>query len=213
MLCLMCACTACAGLAQKEMQPPATGAAFAPIYVVNHGFHSGLTIRRSDIPRGLFPESEDFPKAEWLELGWGDWDYYQADDPGLGLALKALFWPTASVLHVMGFSGAVAERFAGFEVARIELPPEGLDGLMLFIHHSFAREGATKAAPLNPGLYGNSRFYPAIGTFHLFNTCNTWVARALEAAGFSMGLFRPVTAPQLMGTLRRSGMLQVPGGQ
>ncbi|MGH8525150.1 MAG: DUF2459 domain-containing protein, partial [Gammaproteobacteria bacterium] len=54
------------------------------------------------------------------------------------------------------------------------------------IDESFARLGTGAAAPLGRGLYGNSRFYPARGKFHLFNTCNTWAARALGAAGYSI---------------------------
>jgi uncharacterized protein DUF2459 len=34
-----------------------------------------------------------------------------------------------------------------------------------------------------PGLYGDSRFYPAWQQFNLFNTCNVWAARALRSAG------------------------------
>ena len=42
---------------------------------------------------------------------------------------------------------------------------------------------ALPAAALGPGLYGDSRFYPAWESFHLFRTCNVWTAQALRAAG------------------------------
>jgi uncharacterized protein (TIGR02117 family) len=161
----------------------------------------GLAIRVADIPGGLVPESADFPEADYLELGWGDWDYYQADDPGLWLTLKAGLWPTTSVLHVVGVRGAISDRFGGFEIVRLDVAPGGVAALATFIHRSFARDGAAKVTPVGPGWGRDSLFYPARGTFHMFNTCNTWTARALEAAGYPMG--RPFTADQLMTKVRR----------
>jgi len=175
----------------------------ASIYLINHGKHTGLVVRSTDIPPRLWPESRDFPDADYLELGWGDWDYYQTDDPGLWLTLKAAFWSTASVLHVVGVKGSVADRFAGYEVIRLELAPGGFAKLVDYIHQSFARNGETKARPIGPGYGLGSRFYPARGKFHLYNTCNGWVAHALEAAGYPMGVFLPVTADQLMAKARQ----------
>lgn len=195
-------CSACTGPA-KAPSFSAGNESLASIYLINHGKHAGLVVRRTDIPPGLWPESRDFPDADYLELGWGDWDYYQTDDPGLWLALKAAFWPTASVLHVVGVKGSVADRFAGYEVIRLELAPDGFARLADYIHQSFARNGETKARPIGPGYGLGSRFYPAQGKFHLYNTCNGWVARALEAAGYPMGVFRPVTADQLMAKARQ----------
>lgn len=195
-------CSACTG-PTKAPSFSARDESLASIYVINHGKHSGLVVRWADIPTGLWPESRDFLDADYLELGWGDWDYYQADDPGLWLALKAAFWSTASVLHVVGVKGSVADRFAGHEVIRLELAPDGFAKLMVYIHQSFARNGEAKARPIGPGYGLGSRFYPAQGKFHIYNTCNGWVARALEAAGYPMGIFRPVTADQLMAKARQ----------
>ena len=190
-------CSACAE-PTKTFPFPRQGEPSASIYLINHGKHTGLGVRRADIPQGLVPETGDFPAADYLEMGWGDWDYYQAGDPGLWLTLKAALWPTASVLHVVGVKGAVTERFAGYEIVRLDVPRSGFVRLATFIHRSFARDGAAKAGPIGPGYGRDSLFYPARGKFHIFNTCNGWTARALEAAGYPMGLFKPFTAEQLI---------------
>lgn len=201
LLCLLLLCPACAGPAKVPLFP-VQGEPSSPIYVIGQGWHVGLAVRRMDIPRGLLPESADFPAADYLELGWGDWDYYQAGDPGLWLTLKAALWPTASVLHVVGVTGAVTDRFGGFEIVRLDVARRGVAGLVAFVHRSFARDGAAKAVPIGPGYGRDSLFYPARGKFHIFNTCNTWTARALEAAGYPMGMFEPFTADQLMAKVR-----------
>ncbi len=194
--------SACAGPATQTFHFSDHGEPFSSIYVVNHGWHTGLVVKRADIPLGLVPEAADFTDADYLELGWGDWDFYQADAPGLWLTLKAAFWPTASVLHVVGVQGAVTGWFAGYEIVRLPLARNHAVRLAGFIHRSFARNGAWKARPIGPGYGRDSHFYPARGKFHLFNTCNTWTSRALEAAGYPSGMVEPITADHLMAKAR-----------
>jgi hypothetical protein len=52
-------------------------------------------------------------------------------------------------------------------------------------------------------LYGNSRFYPARGRFHIFRNCNTWVAEGLGVAGVPISRFT-ITAGSVMAQVRAS---------
>ncbi|MGH8470754.1 MAG: DUF2459 domain-containing protein [Gammaproteobacteria bacterium] len=149
-------------------------------------WHAGVVIKISDIRGELVPESHDFPEADYLEFSWGDWDFYQAPRFNLGYAIKALLFPTKSVLHVVGFSGPVVNYAPYREIIQFRPSSRNFERLAGYIDESFARLGTRAATPLGRGLYGNSRFYPARGKFHLFNTCNTWAARALGAAGYSI---------------------------
>ncbi|HEY1370997.1 MAG TPA: DUF2459 domain-containing protein [Candidatus Binatia bacterium] len=151
-------------------------------------------MRRADIPPGLLREAADFPSAESLEFGWGDWDYYQATDAGPGLATRAAFFSRASALHVVGFNGAARDYFPDSEVYELTVSEEGFRNLIRFISDTFMRESGEKP---RPGLYPDSRFYPARGRFHLFRNCNTWVAEALRAAGLPVVSRRVVTAGNL----------------
>ncbi len=174
-------------------------------YLVSHGWHTGIVIRREDIPNGSLPESADFPDAEYLEVGWGDWDYYPAPSFNVWFAAKALLWPTASVLHVVGFSGPPESYFARSEIIAFELSQSRFERLIEYIHASFARDGAGKSAPLQPGLYGNSAFYPSHEKFHLLKTCAGWTAKALRTAGYPISPWFAVTADQVMSRARSHG--------
>ena len=77
--------------------------------------------------------------------------------------------------------------------------------LVQYIHDAHARTEHTQVKPLAAGLYGDSRFYPARGHFHLFNTCNVWTARALQAAGLPMQPRLAVTASALIDQAARHG--------
>jgi len=173
------------------------------VFVVNHGWHSAIVIGKADISEGLLPEIRDFPDADYLEIGWGDRDYYQAPDPGLGSALKAAFWSSGSVLHVAAFKGSVENYFPQSEIVEIVLADEAFQLLIQFISDTFSRSDPAPPVETRPGLYGNSRFYAARGRFHLFRTCNTWVAEALRSSGLPISPAYAITAGNLMYQVRQ----------
>jgi uncharacterized protein (TIGR02117 family) len=184
--------------------PPAPDAARV-VYVLGHGWHTGLVVRRAEIPDGIWPEQADFPDAQYLEVGWGDKDFYQAPEPSVGLALKAAFRSTASVLHVVAFHVPPEAYFPGSEVIAVRLTPPGFEQLVTFIQATYTRDAHGRPMPLGPGWYAHSRFYLATGTYHLLNTCNTWVARALRAAGAPMAPATAMTAGGVMAQVRKFG--------
>jgi hypothetical protein len=48
------------------------GEATVTIYVVAHGWHTGIVIRRDDIPAEAWPEHRRILAARFLEAGWCD---------------------------------------------------------------------------------------------------------------------------------------------
>src|ERR687895_541090 len=184
LLAAWCSCTG----SVKELYPATEDEPVFSIYLVRHSWHTGIVIKRADIPSGIWPESKDFPAAEYLEIGWGDWDFYQSREPGSWLTFKAAFWPTASVLHVVGFRGPLVRYFPYNEIIELKLSQRSFKLLCRYLHNSYARD---------------SRFYPARGKFHLLNTCNVWAARALQAAGYP--LTSAITTGGVMSQARKFG--------
>ena len=164
--------------------PPAPNEPIKSIYLVSHGWHAGIVVRRADIPEGVWPQANEFPGAEYLEVGWGDMDYYMTPDAGFGTLLKAGLLPTASVLHVVGFSGPVTRYFPGSGVIRIDLSEAGFRRLSDYLGNSYALDQAGQSRPLGPSQYGDGLFYLSRETYHAFNTCNVWTARGLRVAGY-----------------------------
>jgi len=201
---MLVACCACAAPV-KDLFPPGDNASTKAIYLVSHGWHAGIVLRRADIPADLWPENVDFPYAEFLEVGWGDKQYYQTPDAHFGITLRAALWPTSSVLHIVGFSGAVTAYFPGSEIIEIKLSEPGIELLSRYIAASFARDESGQARPLGGGLYGNSWFYLSRESYHLFNTCNVWTARALHAAGVPITPSFSITVEQLMAQAQTFG--------
>ena len=84
------------------------------------------------------------------------------------------------MVHLTGLAVRPGETFSGVEEIALTLSEENFARLVGYLHESFERGGERRAKSVAPGLYGFSRFYPATGEFHLFNT---WTARGLATAG------------------------------
>jgi uncharacterized protein (TIGR02117 family) len=176
-----------------------------PIYLIRHGWHTGIAIRSADISIAIWPEALDFPQAQYLEVGWGEADFYQARRFDLLLALKAALLPNPSVLHVAGMPGPVQDFFVGEEIVELRVSRDGLRGLVRYIYDSYERPAGGRTTAIGPGLYEDSRFYPARGHFYLFNTCNSWTVSALRAAGLVVPGFAAASSSQLMAWGRSHG--------
>jgi uncharacterized protein (TIGR02117 family) len=198
-------CLACAPIVETPFRDPVANT--ASIFVVNYGWHSALVLKTTDISGRGLPETRDFPDADYLEFGWGDWDYYQATDPSIGLALKAAFWSSGSVLQLTGLKGALAAYFPGSEIIEISLQDQALRRLIEFLSGTFARPSPGTPAVARPGLDQRSKFYRANGKFHLFRTCNTWVAEALREAELPVSS-STVTAGGLMDQVKPFGIVK-----
>ncbi len=180
------------------------GGDWRSFHVVNHGLHTGLVIARPDLLQVLPALADAFGDGDFVELGWGDEGFYRAPQATLGLALRALFGSTAAVLHVVRVDGDPRRRFAASEVIEVRVTEDGYRRLLAFVAGTFTRSAAGTLASLGPGLYGESRFYQAEGSYSLSYTCNTWIAEALAAGNCPMSPAAVITAGNLMSQLHRA---------
>lgn len=175
----------------------------ATIFVTSGGWHSSIVLPRKILPPGAITEAADFPDATYLSFGWGDAEYYPARQPTFDMTLRAILEPTPAVLHLAGLRSHPSDVFPKDEVVALRISADGLRNLISYLDGTFARNGASRARSIAPGLYAFSRFYRANGEFHLFNTCNTWTARGLEAAGWPIQVAGTIAAEELMTQVRQ----------
>jgi len=200
-----CFLSACLGPV-KSLYPPDIGTQIKYVYVISHGWHTGIAIRTRDISRGIWPQSQEFAAVEYIEAGWGDWDYYQAPKATSGLTLKAALLPTRSVIHLVGFNNPPSEYFSESTVIEIALSEKGFARLSEFIAGEYSDAASINDTAPRQDLYPISRFYPARGVFHVFNNCNTWVARALRSAGYPITPFYAITSGNVVNQAKTLGI-------
>ncbi|MBM9513228.1 DUF2459 domain-containing protein [Desulfogranum marinum] len=173
------------------------------IFLVNHGWHAGIVVKRSDIMHSDWPKTDVFADMDYVEIGWGDRAYYTSPDPGSGLAAKALLLPTSSVVHLVGFRGQPENYFPYSEIVKLQLSVPGFEKMIRCISKSFSRDKSGSAVALGHGNYGTSQFYASEETYHLFKTCNTWTETILQSAGCPVN--SSITVNGLMSQVRRFG--------
>jgi uncharacterized protein (TIGR02117 family) len=193
-----CACTA----PKIDRRTPADASKAHHVFVVHDKWHAGIVVPRAAIAGEQIPELIHFPGAAFIEFSWGDAQYFPDPEGGISMALRAAFWSSGSVLHVVGVAGAVVETYRGAEIIEISLTDEEFQKLVRFIAEEFKRGPDGQPAAPSPGLSANSRFFPANSRFSLLRTCNTWIAEAFQAAGLPVQPAYVYTAGSLAGQLR-----------
>lgn len=188
------------GCAAKWPDAPPSPAAAHDIHVVSHGWHTGVVLARDDLGDALAFVRDELGEAPWYEFGWGDKGFYQAREITSGLAVRAVFWPTDSVMHVVAVPLPPDRYFVASEAIRVPLSAAGAAGVAGAIAASFAPpEGGAAPSPTKRGLYGHSLFFDGEGSYHLLRTCNTWTARTLTAGDVPIRAFLTLTAGSVMG--------------
>ncbi len=168
------------------------------IYVVNHGWHTGFVVPARQIQDQLPELKKRFGDTPYIEFGWGDRAFYQAEEITTGLVLKALLWPTESVIHAVAVPEKANEYFLNSAVIKLCLSAAEYSSLISYISNSFLKDENGEILQLQDGIYGDSQFYTAVGHFNLINTCNKWTAKGLQSAGMDISPSFKLTAGSVM---------------
>lgn len=195
---------------QLPRQTVATEAArdsTSAVYLVRHGWHAGIAIRRADLPDDQWPVPDDVLDADYVEVGWGEARYYPGHSRGIWGTVRAGAWPTASVVHVVPVADSVSARFDRHTIVRLPVSASALEALTQYVAATFARPDSGTALPAADGYYPDSRFYPSELPYHVFNNCNHWAAGALEAAGCDTAPRWTLTVSQVIRQARDCGSL------
>jgi hypothetical protein len=193
---------ALSGCASNESchQPATPGESLRSVYVVKRAWHTGVAVAAADWPDRHWSVLVDFPHSRYLEFGWGDARYYQlpAGQETWWAALRAAFFSTASVVHVIGFDQPTRQALLADEVIEVPLSTEGLQNLAASIEAEF-KEAAPKSfgVPLHETPEPN-KFYYAKRRFFFPRMCNWWTARRLHDGGCPIAAWSVVTANRVI---------------
>lgn len=175
------------------------------VYVLKHEWHTGIIFKVSDINDQMILLCDDFSTSKYIEIGWGDKDFYMAEKETVWLALKAALWPTKSVLHIAEITSQQLIQFNENELIELQLKEKDFNTLISYINQSFYINENEKLESLGNGLYGNSQFYLSIEKYHLFKTCNVWLARRLKKSNVPIKPFCTLTSKSVMKQLKNAG--------
>ncbi len=167
------------------------------IYLIKSYWHVGILFPVDSTVIDEIPALITFDKYNFVDIGWGDEDFYQDPETDYYNAAKAILFPTKSVIKATGHMSELESiiRWSDFCI-KISMTNEQYKDLVKFIADSFLIEDDEYVVASTAG-GGAIKFYKSVHAYHLFNTCNTWVADALETAGCDVSKEGVITAEDL----------------
>lgn len=206
--------------ADSRLFPVLQGQPVVEIAVVNHGVHAGIVLKRADIARVaqetgdtvLLTLSERFGAYAFLEVGWGDEQFYRFAPTLSAVTFKMAFsalagFDESTVLHIVGLEKDAQTTFKHSDVQMIQVSEEGFKKLAIRFADSFAVNALNEPLELGPGIYGPSLFFQATGHYHLFRTCNRWLSDLLSEAGLATSPVPAILSVGLLEELRYRNQL------
>lgn len=167
------------------------------IYILTNGVHTDLVlpIKDSLIDWSRHIKFENTASKDssmrYVAMGWGDKGFYLETptwaDLKFSTAFKAAFSLSTSAIHATFYKNMKE----GEDCKRINISREQYARLVKFIRDSFKPDANGNIVNIiTTANYGkDDAFYEAVGSYHLFHTCNTWANNGLKACGQKASLW------------------------
>lgn len=152
------------------------------IYVVSEKWHSSILIDVADMLPYAAHLRDEIKPYQQVCIGWGDGDYFTGKDKSVPTAVKALVKSQYSALQVLGYYQSGLLQIAPKDRVSLAISAQGMEALVGFIESSLL---LADAAPISLKAYDENTgvFFQGAEAYSAKNNCNTWVSRALQAAG------------------------------
>lgn len=168
------------------------------IYLISSAVHADIIVPIESEQKDWRPDfadktfRSDVSNQTHIAFGWGDKGFFLEtetwNDLKLTTAANALFLPSASCMHVT----FTRPEYMTNKVA-VTISPQEYQKLVSFIESSFIKDETNNVVQIDGYAYSyNDAFFEAHGQYHLLNTCNSWVGRALKHAGVRAPLLSPL---------------------
>lgn len=192
--------SALAGCASSDScyEPTTPRESLRSVYVIKRAWHTGIAVAAADWPNRDWSVLRDFPDSDYLEFGWGDARFYQAEEESFWLGIRAAFFSTSSAIHVIGFDRPAPDALLADDVIEVRVSAQGLRQLAQSIEREFAQtEPTASGASLNVTPRPN-KFYSAKRRFFFPRMCNWWTARRLDESGCPIAAWSVLSADRII---------------
>jgi len=182
--------------ANEDYKPPTSGIA---IYIVSNNVHTDFVL---PVHTSLKDWGKDFPIAgfnyvdstfKYISFGWGDKEFYLNtptwSDFKLDIAVKALFFSSASLMHIIYLKNSPEENDLS---KKILITKEQYRILINYLEHSFIKDKNGKYVPINvPFKSSNENYYESGKSYNFINTCNNWTNQGIKLMGIKTATWAP----------------------
>jgi uncharacterized protein (TIGR02117 family) len=181
----------------------ASGDESRSIFVIRRSLHTGIALETRELSGTRLTTLEDASTARYLEFGWGDAAYYQAERTTMWAVLASVVTPSESVMSVLPLTQISRESTGDYEAVELRVSRDELRAVVSSIESAFANEAPTPTGRTRRTSAGELEFYAANGAFHLLRTCNRWTTDRLRLAGCTLLPWPVLTPGRAMREARR----------
>ena len=190
----------------EGLWPPSPASPARTIYVSLDTWHAMIAFpiqpEDSEQPSAFSFKEGNPPQHLFEEWGYAERAWYLEGKTGLTGTLRALFRPTEAVVEVGRYDRVWADRTPQppAELFVLRLSEEGHRRLRRYLRRTISVEAPVASV-------GQSIFYTAVRSYHLFHTCHQYTAHALREAGLPISPFWAFNRASFAWQLRRVARL------
>jgi hypothetical protein len=178
------------------------------VYIINTNIHTGIFISINDESAKYIEALKYYTDYEYADFGWGEETVYQTHAETYCMDAKAILLVNPSVVRVEGYNGTIESlvKWSGFSI-KFSLTSGQFKQLCGFINESFIKNSDGSTIITSQESSGRITFFKSVYKYHLFNTCNTWIAKALKNSGIEVSDFFIITSGQLYRSIKDHGVI------
>lgn len=178
----------------KDFKSPQKGEG-VDVFIASNGVHTDIVVpsQHSLINWNRFLGDAKSNESKYTAFGWGDKGFY-LNTPNWGdlkfsTAFKAMFWKSATAMHVTYYPSELKE---GSSVKKIRISEEQYKTLIRYIQESFILSN-DKPLLIKDEVYEGlpNSFFEAQGSYHFLKTCNEWTRMGLAESGIKTIFWSP----------------------
>ncbi|KUG26545.1 hypothetical protein ASZ90_003609 [hydrocarbon metagenome] len=168
------------------------------IYIAKSYWHTGLIIEINELSLEALPVLIKFADREFVDIGMGERDFYMSPSRDVVPAAKAILIPTEAAIRIAEVPGDTAflRRTSDYLIS-IEIDSTSFRNLLNYVNESISKNDEGEYSVIEERAGGTIVFYNSPQSYHLFNTCNTWLARALQKGGIDIKPSDVITSKDL----------------
>jgi len=182
--------------ANEDYEPPTSGIA---IYIVSNNVHTDFVLPvytpqkdwEKDFPFTDFSYVDS--ACKYISFGWGDKEFYLNtptwSDFKLDIAIKALFFSSASLMHITYLKNNPIESDLS---KKILITKEQYRILINYLDHSFIKDKNGEYVLIKVPFRGsNENYYESGENYNFINTCNNWTNQGIKLMGIKTATWAP----------------------
>lgn len=176
------------------------------VYIINNNLHTGIILPVDKETSHAISALKHFKNFRYTDIGWGEEKFYQDPDDNFCMGARAILLPNTSVIRIEGYSSFTEDIIGWSDYAvMLSLSKDQYIKLISFIENSFMRDEGNELIITKQKHSGSVIFFKSVYKYHLFNTCNTWIAEALKASGLDVSSIFIISASQLYNEIKDKG--------